>query len=382
MATVQDLVRAASAAGPAAVRPAARLMSIVADEPSRLPEVYHATAGLDDGARLLLPRLLVGITGAPGSGKSTLTDALVREYRARFPDRRLGVVAVDPSSPFTGGAVLGDRVRMTRHATDPMVFVRSMASRGHLGGLALGVKGVIRIMGLIGCDVVFVETVGVGQSEVEVAAVADLVMIVMAPGQGDSVQLLKAGLMEIGDVFVVNKADRPDANRLHADLLAMLKIAQDGGDLAKQKLRPTPPQLRPTPPELRPTPPELRPAAEGAGAGEAVDEDWAPLLGRHTTPVAEPRTFLVSAEQGEGIQAVVDGLEDLTAEHAAEWQQRRRRAIEDEMRDAVLEEAGRRLRETLGAAPREDSAVAAILKGRSTVEQAATRLLEETVRRM
>ena len=228
MSSVADLVRAAAAAGPGSIRPAARLMTLVADDPARLPEIYHAAGSVEGGEseRLLLPRLLVGVTGAPGSGKSTLTDGLIREYRKRQPGRRIGVIAVDPSSPFTGGAVLGDRVRMMRHATDPMVFVRSMASRGHLGGLALGVKGVIRVMGLIGCDVVFLETVGVGQSEVEVAAVADLVMIVMAPGQGDSVQLLKAGLMEIGDLFVVNKADRPDAARLHSELLAMLRIAQ------------------------------------------------------------------------------------------------------------------------------------------------------------
>ena len=232
-APISDLVRAALDAGAGAPRPAARLMSLLADQPHRLPEVYQAAAGLDADAasRLTLPRLLVGITGAPGSGKSTLTDALIRDYRRRYPARRIGVVAVDPSSPFTGGAVLGDRVRMMRHATDPMVFVRSMASRGHLGGLALGVKGVIRVMGLVGCDVVFVETVGVGQSEVEVAGVADLVMIVLAPGLGDSIQLLKAGLMEIGDLFVVNKADRPDAERLHGELLAMLRTARedDGG---------------------------------------------------------------------------------------------------------------------------------------------------------
>ena len=246
MATVRELVQAAAASGPGSIRPAARLMTLVADAPWRLPEIYQATGSLEgiDSARLLLPRLLVGVTGAPGSGKSTLTDGLIREYRRRQPDRRVGVVAVDPSSPFTGGAVLGDRVRMMRHATDPMVFVRSMASRGHLGGLALGVKGVIRVMGLIGCDVVFIETVGVGQSEVEVASVADLVMIVMAPGQGDSVQLLKAGLMEIGDVFLVNKADRPDAARLHSELLAMLRIAQGdtvGHHAGSARTEPDPP---------------------------------------------------------------------------------------------------------------------------------------------
>ena len=231
MTTIAELVGAARVPGSQGTRAAARLMSILADAPHRLPEVYHAAASLPGTqAPLQLPRFLLGLTGAPGSGKSTLTDALVREWRRRHPDRRVGVVAVDPSSPFTGGAVLGDRVRMMRHATDPMVYVRSMASRGHLGGLALGVKGVVRVMGVLDCDVVFVETVGVGQSEVEVATVADLVMVVLAPGLGDSVQLLKAGLMEIGHLFVVNKADRPDSDRLHAELVSTLRLAgADGG---------------------------------------------------------------------------------------------------------------------------------------------------------
>ncbi|MBE3132632.1 MAG: methylmalonyl Co-A mutase-associated GTPase MeaB, partial [Acidobacteria bacterium] len=211
-------------------------MTQLEDEPHRLPELFRAVADTD-GCRAappgcLLPRVVLGITGAPGSGKSTLADALVREYRQRHPDRRIGVIAVDPSSPFTGGAVLGDRVRMMRHATDPMVFVRSMATRGHLGGLTLGVRAVIRVMALIGCDVVMVETVGVGQSEIEVAGVADLVLIVLAPGQGDSIQLLKAGLMEIGDLFLVNKADRPEASHLHSYVLAMLKLgAAEAADL-------------------------------------------------------------------------------------------------------------------------------------------------------
>lgn len=364
MATVKDLVLAASLPGPAAIRPAARLMTIVADDPSRLPEVYQATASLEavDAGRLLLPRLLVGITGAPGSGKSTLTDALIREYRTRFPDRRLGVVAVDPSSPFTGGAVLGDRVRMMRHATDPMVFVRSMASRGHLGGLALGVKGVIRIMGLIGCDAVFIETVGVGQSEVEVAAVADIVMIVMAPGQGDSVQLLKAGLMEIGDLFIVNKADRPEAARLHSDLLAMLRMAREDGAGHHSQAG-------------------ASALASGGDERGVEDLETVPLLTRRPGTIIQPRTFLVSAEHGQGIADLVQGLEELAARHAAQWQQQRLRAIEDEVRDAVLEEAARRLRDTLAGNSRGvGGPIASILDGRLSVEEAALRLLEETAR--
>ena len=323
--TIAELVRAARVPGSRGTRAAARLMSILADAPHRLPEVYHAAAALPDaGTPLQLPRYLLGLTGAPGSGKSTLTDALVREWRRRHPDRRVGVVAVDPSSPFTGGAVLGDRVRMMRHATDPMVYVRSMASRGHLGGLALGVKGVVRVMGVLGCDVVFVETVGVGQSEVEVAGVADLVVVVLAPGLGDSVQLLKAGLMEIGNLFVVNKADRPEADRLHADLVSMLRLA----------------------------------GADGA----------------------EGRTYLVSAEEGRGIGALADGLEALGARHGDAWQAHRRRMIEEEVREAILEDAGRRLRDTLAGLPGEAAPVAGVLDGRLSVNEAARQLLQETCR--
>jgi LAO/AO transport system ATPase len=363
MGTVQDLVGAAAVEGPASIRPAARLMTIVADEPARLPEIYEATGrieGLDPGRRLL-PRLLVGVTGSPGSGKSTLTDGLIREYRTRYPGRRVGVVAVDPSSPFTGGAVLGDRVRMMRHATDPMVFVRSMASRGHLGGLALGVKGVVRVMGLIGCDVVFVETVGVGQSEVEVAAVADLVIIVMAPGQGDSVQLLKAGLMEIGDLFVVNKADRPDAARLHSEVLAMLRVAR----------------------EAHAGPTEAGHAgaeADPALVPDLVDEESGLLPIRRPGTDIEPRTFLVSAEQGQGVGALVDGLEEIARTHAPRWQQGRFRAIEDEVRDAVLEAAASQLRQACTTRGADTDPVQAILDGRLTVDEAAVRLLQRACR--
>jgi LAO/AO transport system kinase len=349
---IPSLVRAAVDAGPGSVRAAARLMSLLADEPCRLPEIYQASAGLDGDAarRLTLPTLLVGVTGAPGSGKSTLTDALVREYRRRYPERRIGVVAVDPSSPFTGGAVLGDRVRMMRHATDPMVFVRSMASRGHLGGLALGVKGVIRVMALVGCDVVFVETVGVGQSEVEVAGVADLVMIVLAPGQGDAVQLLKAGLMEIGDLFVVNKADRPDAERLHGELLSMLRVARDDQSGHHAQI------------------------AEGEDATEGL----APWLSRRPGTLIDPRTYLVSGEQGLGVAELVADLEALGTECSSRWQADRLASVDQDVREAVLEEAARRLRETLENDAARDRLAGAVLAGDVSVMDAATRLLQET----
>lgn len=168
----------------------------------------------------------VGITGAPGAGKSTLTSALVAV--ARSTGERLAVLAIDPSSPYTGGALLGDRVRMGEHALDPGVFIRSMATRGHLGGLALATPEAVRVLDAVGFGWVVVETVGVGQVEVEIAAAADTTVVVVNPGWGDRVQANKAGLMEIADLFVVNKADRPGADQTVHDLESMLDLS--GGD--------------------------------------------------------------------------------------------------------------------------------------------------------
>ena len=166
--------------------------------------------------------LVLGVTGAPGSGKSTLADQLIEHYRRlSLP---VGVVAVDPSSPFTGGAILGDRIRMMRHSLDPGVFIRSMATRGHLGGLAKATGEVIAVFEAAGKRVVLVETVGVGQDEVEVVKLADVVLVVLTPGQGDDIQAFKAGIMEIADIFVLNKADSPGADRLEKQLRAMLEL--------------------------------------------------------------------------------------------------------------------------------------------------------------
>ena len=171
--------------------------------------------------------LVVGITGPPGAGKSTLVAALIGELRRR--GLSIGVVAVDPSSPVTGGAILGDRIRMGRHAEDDGVFVRSLASRGHLGGLAQSAQRVIDVMDASGRDVVIVETVGTGQSEVEIAGVADLRIVVVAPGLGDEVQAIKAGILEIADLFVVNKADQPLAERTARQLAAAAGMAERDG---------------------------------------------------------------------------------------------------------------------------------------------------------
>jgi LAO/AO transport system kinase len=210
---VQALVAQAREGRPRAV---ARLISLVEDESPSLREVVAALAPYVGNAHI------VGITGPPGVGKSTTTSALVSALRER--DRRVGILAVDPSSPFTGGALLGDRVRMQEHATDRDVYIRSMSSRGHLGGLAWSTPQALRVLDGAGCDIVIVETVGVGQSEVEVAALADTTLVLLAPGMGDGIQAAKAGILEIGDIFVVNKADRDGAHQVVRELRSMLNL--------------------------------------------------------------------------------------------------------------------------------------------------------------
>jgi LAO/AO transport system kinase len=223
---------AAAAADPAAAierardgdaRALGRLLSLVENGAPQLRAVMKAIAPLSGQARVL------GLTGSPGVGKSTVTAALVAAYRAQ--GLRVGVLAIDPTSPFTGGALLGDRVRMQQHATDQGVFIRSMASRGHLGGLAGATPQAVRVLDAAGFDVVLVETVGVGQAEVEIAGMADSTLVIVAPGLGDAIQAAKAGILEIGDVFVVNKSDKPGAQEAVRDLRGMIALARrDAGD--------------------------------------------------------------------------------------------------------------------------------------------------------
>ncbi len=212
-ADVADLVSRARDSQPRAV---ARLISLVEDASPQLRDVAAALAPHTGHAQV------IGLTGSPGVGKSTSTSALVRTYRDA--GLRVGVLAIDPSSPFSGGALLGDRVRMQDHATDAGVFIRSMATRGHLGGLSWATPQALRVLDAAGFDVVLVETVGVGQSEVEVVSLADSTLVLLAPGMGDGIQAAKAGILEVADVFVVNKADRDGADTTVRELKHMISL--------------------------------------------------------------------------------------------------------------------------------------------------------------
>ena len=219
MTDVADLVARARSGDRRAV---ARLISLVEDASPLLREVMAALVGTGGST------YVVGLTGPPGVGKSTSTAALIGAYRARGV--RVGVLAIDPSSPYSGGALLGDRIRMGAHAEDDGVYIRSMAARGHLGGLSWSAPQALRVLAAAGCEVVLLETVGVGQSEVEVAGQADSTLVLMAPGMGDGIQAAKAGILEVGDIYVVNKADRDGAAQAARELTHMLSLRPGGGE--------------------------------------------------------------------------------------------------------------------------------------------------------
>ncbi|MDQ3244266.1 MAG: methylmalonyl Co-A mutase-associated GTPase MeaB [Gemmatimonadota bacterium] len=260
-----------------AVAALARVVSIVENRRPGVDDVLGSLHGRLGNARR------VGITGPPGAGKSTITTLLTREYRNA--GQTVGIVCVDPTSPFTGGALLGDRVRMERVALDPGVFIRSMATRGSLGGLAAATREVTDVLDAFGFDRIIIETVGVGQSELDVARTADSTVVVLVPESGDSIQTLKAGVMEIADIFVVNKSDRPGADRLRSDVKLMLGLrkgssyanvpAHHGVDL-RRATKPVPAASeKPLPESADWTPPVLRVVAakeEGiAELGESLD---------------------------------------------------------------------------------------------------------------
>jgi len=199
------------------VRALARAISIIEDQRPEAGALLKALFPFTGRARVL------GLTGAPGAGKSTLVDQLAREYRRQ--ERTVGIIAVDPTSPYTGGAILGDRIRMQAHHADPGIYIRSMATRGFLGGLARATTDVTTVLDASGKDVVMIETVGVGQDEVDVVRLADVTVVILVPGMGDDVQTIKAGIMEIADIFVINKSDREGAERVEREIRAMQSLA-------------------------------------------------------------------------------------------------------------------------------------------------------------
>jgi LAO/AO transport system kinase len=307
----------------------ARAISIVEDERSAAPGLLDALHGELGGAHRL------GLTGPPGAGKSTLGAALIERLRAR--GETVGVIAVDPTSPFTGGALLGDRIRMNDIAQDDGVFIRSMATRGSLGGLALATKEVADVMDAFGFDRVIVETVGVGQSELDIAAAADTTVVVLVPESGDSVQAMKAGLMEIADMFVVNKADRPGAEKLTREVELMLHLrlgqamksvpAHHGVDLGSVRGR-WRDRAR------------ARAEADPSGAREAGIVD-APPAPAGEEPW-EPPVLQAVARDGTGVDEVLDVIDRHRAWLGASGELERRRARR--LRQRVRETVDRRLR--------------------------------------
>jgi LAO/AO transport system kinase len=308
---IPELVARARKGDPRAV---ARLISAVEDASPALREVMS----------LLAPHtgrtVVLGITGSPGVGKSTITSALVTAFRAE--GRRVGVLAVDPSSPFTGGALLGDRVRMQEHALDRGVYIRSMATRGHLGGLAWATPQALRVLDAAGCDVVIIETVGVGQSEVEVAALADTTLVLLAPGMGDGIQAAKAGILEVGDVFVVNKADRDGADQVVRDLRGTIRLVERGPG------------------------------------------DW-------RQPIVK-----TVAVRGEGLDQVMEAVDKHQAwlERSGELERRRRRRVRDEI-EALAVTALRRRFDDLHGDARLDALANQVLSGRNDPYSAADEII-------
>jgi LAO/AO transport system kinase len=275
---------------------------------------------------------VIGVTGSPGTGKSTLVDKLIEAYRRQ--GLKVGVVAVDPSSPYTGGAILGDRIRMQARSTDPDVFIRSMGTRGALGGLARHTHDAVRALEASGKQVILVETVGVGQAEVDIVKLADTVLVVLVPNLGDDVQAVKAGLMEIADLFVVNKADLAGADKVQGDVEANLML------------------VHPEPPAGAPT----------------------------GTPAWSPPILRTVAERGDGVQALVSAV----AQHASwsqssgEWTRRRERRLRDQVRALLVRDvAGFAFARDGSPKPAFASLLADVSAGKVSPQEASQRILEQ-----
>jgi LAO/AO transport system kinase len=320
-----------------------------------------------------------GITGPPGAGKSTLTAALIAHYRQR--GETVAVIAVDPTSPFTGGALLGDRIRMNDISMDSGVFIRSMATRGSLGGLSLTTREVADVMDGYGFDHVLVETVGVGQSELDIAAAADSTVVVLVPESGDGIQAMKAGLMEAADLFVINKADRPGADRVAREISMMLHFrsgqmlrgvpAHHGIDRSRVRGRRSgTAAVAGTPAGLADTPA----GADVAGAAEHQDGDAA------GSPAWEIPVLKTIAESGAGVTELVDALERHSGWLAAtgELSRRRRHRLAERVRDEVARSLLRRVWEEQGGASTLEEALPALEEGSTTPYEVAARIVRDS----
>jgi len=316
---MEDPGQVADAVLDGSARAAARLISWAEDRDERAWPALEAIHDHTGNAEVH------GVTGPPGSGKSTLVDKLVDTYRER--GQTVGVIAVDPSSPFTGGAVLADRIRMSRRSTDPDVFVRSMGSRGQLGGLAPAIHDAVRVLDAMGKDTVIVETMGVGQGEVDIVRTADTVALIAVPGLGDDIQTIKAGIMEIADVFAVNKADLEGVDQTVAELESHLRLAFEDED---------------------------------------AEDVWRP-------PIVQ-----TIAKNGEGVDELVEVYEDHREhlEASGELDERRRDRAEHEILSLMKEKVTRRALEGEEASQRFEAFVDDVLARKTTPRQVADRLLE------
>lgn len=292
------------------VRAAARAMRDVDDRVpgylELLKKIYPSTGRA----------FVIGVTGNPGAGKSTLTDRLIERYRAS--GKKVGVICVDPSSPYSGGAILGDRIRMTRHATDAGVFIRSVATRGHLGGLSRSARDMVRVLDAFGSDVVIVETVGVGQDELEITRTAHTTLVVCAPGLGDEVQAIKAGILETADVFAVNKADRDGADATMRDLELMIALGTETMVAAGKSRGHVVHGGKKV---------DVIPTASGAAANDADGERWTPPI------------LKCVATKNEGIEELVEALDRHRAfgENTESGRARRHQRLGEELRESLRE---------------------------------------------